>query len=79
MIDMHSYSCMGEEHLVLHREGEKVEARVAFVLSDKNFSLSLPSSVARSRQPSLPLQPRTTAILEPSTATFHKYTFFMLF
>jgi hypothetical protein len=30
-------------------------------------------------KPSLPLQPKTTAILPPSTATYHKYTFFMLF
>jgi hypothetical protein len=30
-------------------------------------------------KPTLPLQPKTTAILAPSTVTYQKYTFFMLF
>jgi hypothetical protein len=44
--DFHCLTCTGEGHVVLHREGERVEARelapVAFVLSDQNFAPSLP-------------------------------------
>jgi hypothetical protein len=44
--DFVCYSCKGEGHRVLYREGEGVEARelapVAFILSDQNFPPSLP-------------------------------------
>jgi hypothetical protein len=44
--DFHCYTCMGEGHWVLHREGEQIDIReltpVAFVLSDQNFPASLP-------------------------------------
>jgi hypothetical protein len=44
--DFTCFTCTGEGHRVLHREGERVEAREltpsAFVLSDQNFAPSLP-------------------------------------
>jgi hypothetical protein len=45
LTDFNCYTCTGEGHRVLHREGKRVEAReltpVAFVLSDQNFPPSL--------------------------------------
>jgi hypothetical protein len=46
-------------------------------ISEENIPQGSRSVLPGPAKPSLPLQPKTTAFLAPSTATYHKCTFFM--